>query len=126
MFPPFFRHPGVHRHAWRMCRGFRNRWKGAHLILFTVSASQSHHRTYSGLSLDEYRKMCEYCYRDPGITGLVSAGDRVVVMDGMGIDTGIDVDLFLETGSMVERIVGRRLRSECVHAGRIPQSLTGR
>jgi hydroxymethylglutaryl-CoA lyase len=65
-------------------------------------------------------------HRDPGITGVVSAGDRVVILDGMGIDTGIDVDLFLETGSMVERIVGRRLRSECVHTGRIPQSLTCR
>ena len=26
-------------------------------------------------------------------------------------------------GAMVERIVGRRLRSECVHTGRIPKAL---
>lgn len=47
-------------------------------------------------------------------------------MDAMGIDRSIEVDKLLETGSMVERIVGRRLRSECVHTGRIPNSLTGR
>lgn len=67
-----------------------------------------------------------YYYKDPSITGLVSTEDMVVMMDEMGIDTGIDVDRLLEAGAMVERIVGRRLRSECVHSGRIPKSLTGR
>jgi hydroxymethylglutaryl-CoA lyase len=32
----------------------------------------------------------------------------------------------LETGRMLERIIGRRLRSECAHSGRIPKELTGR
>jgi len=50
----------------------------------------------------------------------------VVMMDEMGIDTGLNVDKVLEIGRMVERIVGRRLRSECAHSGRIPKSLTGR
>jgi hydroxymethylglutaryl-CoA lyase len=45
---------------------------------------------------------------------------------GMGIETGLDVDKVLEIGAMVERIVGRKLRSETVHTGRIPKSLTGR
>lgn len=68
----------------------------------------------------------EYYYKDPSITGLVSTEDMVVMMDEMGIDTGVDVDKVLEIGAMVERIVGRRLRSECTHSGRIPKSLTGR
>jgi hydroxymethylglutaryl-CoA lyase len=68
----------------------------------------------------------EYYYKDPSITGLVSTEDMVVMMDEMGINTGIDVDKILEIGAMVERIVGRRLRSECVHSGRIPKSLSGR
>lgn len=68
----------------------------------------------------------KYYYQDPSITGLVSTEDLVVMMDEMGIDTGLDVDKVLEIGRMVERIVGRRLRSECVHSGRIPKSLTGR
>jgi hydroxymethylglutaryl-CoA lyase len=67
-----------------------------------------------------------YYYKDPSITGLVSTEDLVVMMDEMGIDTGLDVDKVLEVGRMVERIVGRRLRSECAHSGRIPKSLTGR
>ena len=68
----------------------------------------------------------EYYYADPTITGLVSTEDIVVMMDEMGIDTGVDVDKVLQTGLMVERIVGRRLRSECAHTGRIPKTLTGR
>jgi len=68
----------------------------------------------------------KYYYQDPSITGLVCTEDLVVMMDEMGIDTGVDVDKVLEIGSMVERIVGRRLRSECVHSGRIPKTLTGR
>jgi hydroxymethylglutaryl-CoA lyase len=68
----------------------------------------------------------KYYYQDPSITGLVATEDMVVMMDEMGIDTGINVDRLLQTGRMVERIVGRRLRSECAHSGRIPKELTGR
>jgi hydroxymethylglutaryl-CoA lyase len=32
---------------------------GPDRFLFMVSTRESHHRTYSGLSLDEYRKVCE-------------------------------------------------------------------
>ena len=68
----------------------------------------------------------KYYYQDPTIVGLVSTEDMVVMMDEMGIDTGIDIDRLLDIGLMVEKILGRRLRSECVHSGRIPKSLTGR
>ena len=68
----------------------------------------------------------KYYYEDPGIVGLVSTEDMVVMMDEMGIDTGVDVDRLLNIGRMMEKIVGRRLRSECVHTGRIPKGLTGR
>lgn len=61
----------------------------------------------------------DYYYQDPGIVGLVSTEDMVVMMDEMGIDTGVDVDSVLRIGRMLEKIVGRRLRSECVHTGRI-------
>jgi hydroxymethylglutaryl-CoA lyase len=67
-----------------------------------------------------------YYYRDPNIVGLNSTEDMVVMMDEMGIDTGLDVDKVLEIGQMVERIVGRRLRSEAIRSGRIPKSLTGK
>ncbi len=68
----------------------------------------------------------EYYYSDPTITGLVSTEDMVVMMDEMGIDTGVDVDKVLHIGRMLEKIIGRRLRSECAHTGRIPKELTGR
>ena len=48
---------------------------------------------------------------------------RRVMMDEMGIETNLDVDKVLETGIMVERIVGRRLRSEAIKNGRIPKDL---
>ena len=68
----------------------------------------------------------DYYYSDPSIVGLVSTEDMVVMMDEMEIDTGVDVDKLLTIGRMFERIIGRRLRSECVHTGRIPKTLTGR
>jgi hydroxymethylglutaryl-CoA lyase len=67
-----------------------------------------------------------YYYKDPNIVGLVCTEDMVVMMDEMGIDTGVDVDKVLEIGKMVERIVGRKLRSEANKNGRIPKNLSGR
>ena len=67
-----------------------------------------------------------YYYKDPKAVGLVSTEDMVVMMDEMGIDTGLDVDKVLEIGRMVERIVGRPLRSESINNGRIPKELSGR
>lgn len=67
-----------------------------------------------------------YYYKDPSAVGLVSTEDMVVMMDEMGIETNLDIDKILELGQMVERIVGRRLRSETIKMGRIPKSLSGR
>jgi hydroxymethylglutaryl-CoA lyase len=67
-----------------------------------------------------------YYYKDPNLVGLVSTEDMVVMMDEMGIETQVDIDKILEIGTMVERIVGRRLRSESIRNGRIPKTLTGR
>jgi len=68
----------------------------------------------------------DYYYSDPGIVGLVSTEDMVVMMDEMGIETNLDIDNILQIGKMVEKIIGRRLRSECIKTGRIPKSMTGR
>lgn len=65
----------------------------------------------------------KYYYSDPSITGLVCTEDLVVMLDEMGIETNLDIDKILEIGAMTERIVGRRLRSECIKTGRIPKSL---
>ncbi|MCR4441477.1 MAG: pyruvate carboxyltransferase [Peptococcaceae bacterium] len=67
----------------------------------------------------------EYYYQDPNIVGLVSTEDMVVMMDEMNIETGLDVDRVLKIGRMVEKIVGRPLRSECIRTGRITRKATG-
>lgn len=67
-----------------------------------------------------------YYYKEPNLAGLVSTEDMAVMMDEMGIDTGIDLDKVLEIGNMVEKILGRRLRSETIKSGRIPKSLSGK
>jgi len=62
-----------------------------------------------------------YYYRDPNVVGLATMEDMVVMMDEMGIETGINVDRLLELGTMMEKTIGRRLRSESILNGRIPQ-----
>jgi hydroxymethylglutaryl-CoA lyase len=68
----------------------------------------------------------EYYYKEATAVGLVSTEDMVVMMDEMGIETNLDIDRVLKTGQMVERIVGRKLRSETIRQGRIPKELSGR
>lgn len=68
----------------------------------------------------------EYYYNESVNVGLVPTEDMIVMMDEMGIKTNLDIDRVLETGKMVERIVGRKLRSETIHQGRIPKELSGR
>lgn len=67
-----------------------------------------------------------YYYKDAKEVGLVSLEDMVVMMDEMEIETNLDIDKILETGRMVERILGHRLRSETINMGRIPKELSGR
>jgi hydroxymethylglutaryl-CoA lyase len=63
-----------------------------------------------------------YYYRDPNVVGLQNIEDMVVMMDEMKIDTGIDVDRLLDLGSMLEKTIGRRLRSESILNRRIPKA----
>ncbi len=63
-----------------------------------------------------------YYYKDPNQVGLVSFEDMCVMLDEMGIDIGgINIDRILELGKMMERTIGRRLRSESILNGRIPK-----
>jgi len=67
----------------------------------------------------------KYYHDAPGRTGLVCTEDMVVMLDGMGIETGIDVDRILTLGKMVERIIGRQLRAESVTSGKLPKAYAG-
>ncbi len=63
-----------------------------------------------------------YYYKDPNIVGLVSLEDMCVMLDEMGVGiSGIDVDRILELGALMEKTIGRRLRSESILNGRIPK-----
>lgn len=63
-----------------------------------------------------------YYYRDPNVVGLVAFEDMCVMLDEMGIDIGgINIDRILELGVLMEKTVGRRLRSESILNGRIPK-----
>lgn len=63
-----------------------------------------------------------YYYRDPNVVGLQSIEDMVVMMDEMKIEMGIDVDRLLDLGTMMEKTIGRRLRSESILNRRIPKT----
>lgn len=60
-----------------------------------------------------------YYYKNPNNVGLVSTEDMVLMMEEMGIDTGINIDKLLNIGLMMEKTIGRRLRSESIYAGPI-------
>ncbi len=63
-----------------------------------------------------------YYYKDPNVVGLACFEDMCVMLDEMGIDLGgIDVDRILELGTLIEKTVGMRLRSEAILNGRIPK-----
>jgi len=63
-----------------------------------------------------------YYYKDPNVVGLACFEDMCVMLDEMGIDLGgIDIDRILELGTLMERTIGRRLRSESILNGRIPK-----
>ena len=62
-----------------------------------------------------------YYYKNPTNVGLVSTEDMLVMMDEMGIQTAVDIDRILELGKLMEKTVGRRLRSESIMNGRIPK-----
>lgn len=63
----------------------------------------------------------DYYYKDPNAVGLVCTEDMLLMMEEMGIETGIDVEQILRLGSLFERTVGRRLRSASILHGKIPK-----
>ena len=67
-----------------------------------------------------------YYYRNPNAVGLVVFEDMCVMLDEMGIDIGgINIDRILELGVLMEKTIGRRLRSEAILNGRIPKESRG-
>ncbi len=125
-----FPDPGLHVAHFHVTRGW-----GLANVLAALQAGITHFEGTMGGIGGQPANFVDGCpvagtgkhyYADPNIVGLVSTEDMAVMMDEMGIETGIDIDRLLEAGRMTERILGRRLRSETVHTGRIPKGPTGR
>jgi hydroxymethylglutaryl-CoA lyase len=57
------------------------------------------------------------CPFAPGASGNVCTEDLVHCLHAMGVETGIDLDLLIETSRYVERVVGRALPGQIIKAG---------
>lgn len=60
----------------------------------------------------------EYYIANPQYVGLVCLEDTLVQLDEMGIQTGYNIDRVLKLGRLMEKTIGRRLRSEAMINGR--------
>jgi hydroxymethylglutaryl-CoA lyase len=64
----------------------------------------------------------DYYYKDPNAVGLVCTEDLALMLAEMGIETGLDVELILRLGRLMEKTVGRRLRSSSILHGPVPKA----
>ncbi len=58
------------------------------------------------------------CPYAPGAAGNLATEDLVYMLHGMGVHTGIDLDLLIEAGRVAETVVGRRLPGKVHQAGK--------
>ncbi|HEY4106599.1 MAG TPA: hydroxymethylglutaryl-CoA lyase [Polyangiaceae bacterium] len=57
------------------------------------------------------------CPYAPGAAGNLATEDLVYMLQGMGIETGVDLDKLIEAGRVAESVVGRRLPGKVHQAG---------
>jgi hydroxymethylglutaryl-CoA lyase len=57
------------------------------------------------------------CPYAPGAAGNVATEDLVFMLDGMGIETGVDLDALVRAGEVAEQVVGRVLPGKVHRAG---------
>jgi hydroxymethylglutaryl-CoA lyase len=57
------------------------------------------------------------CPYAPGAAGNVATEDLVFLLQGMGIETGVDLDKLIEAGNVAERVLGRPLPGKVHKAG---------
>lgn len=122
-------HPEVHLAHFHVTRG----WGLANVLAALLAGVCMFESTLGGLGgqpanfLDDtpVRGTGDYYYCDPGAVGLVSTEDIAVMLDEMGIETGIDIDSLLQIGRQMEKTIGRRLLSGSIVYGRIPKKPNG-
>jgi hydroxymethylglutaryl-CoA lyase len=57
------------------------------------------------------------CPYAPGAAGNLATEDLVYMLQGLGVKTGIDLDLLIEAGRVAETVLGRRLPGKVHQAG---------
>lgn len=60
-------------------------------------------------------------YPNPEAVGLIAMEDLLVMLNGMGVEHGINMDIAFKMGAMCEKVCGRRLRSSALHFGDLPK-----
>ena len=125
------RMPDAYKHVFHhhMTRG----WGNANILAALQAGVVRFESTFGGVGgqpanfLDDTPVLGtgSYYYADPRQAGLIPTEDLVVMLDEMGIEHGLDVDKVLNTGRIVERIFGHRLRSQSIVSGRIPKGPIG-
>jgi hydroxymethylglutaryl-CoA lyase len=56
------------------------------------------------------------CPYAPGASGNLATEDLVYMLEGMGLDTGVDLDKLVAAGALAQRLVGRRLPGKTLQA----------
>lgn len=57
------------------------------------------------------------CPYAPRATGNIATEDLVFLLEGEGVDTGVDLDSLIATSEWLERVLGRRLEGQVYRAG---------
>jgi hydroxymethylglutaryl-CoA lyase len=57
------------------------------------------------------------CPYAPGAAGNLATEDLVYMLDGLGVKTGVNLDLLIEAGRVAEVILGRKLPGKVHQAG---------
>jgi isopropylmalate/homocitrate/citramalate synthase len=60
------------------------------------------------------------CPYAPRATGNVATEDLVYLLEGEGVETGVDLDALIHVSEWLERLLGRRLEGQVYRAGRAP------
>jgi hydroxymethylglutaryl-CoA lyase len=64
------------------------------------------------------------CPYAPGATGNVATEDVLYMLNGLGIDTGVDLDAVIDTGVFISEALGRDVASKAARALRAKRSTT--
>jgi len=64
------------------------------------------------------------CPYAPRATGNIATEDLVYLLEGEGVETGVDLDALIRTSEWLEELLGRRLEGQVYRAGAFPRATT--